>query len=264
MKKWTVFAGAALAVLVAVLWVGCEWTTGGTDEGLNTSRGAGLNINFSGVYRGMLSGGRAVARTSAGNITHLVINQSGNALEVTDNQGSHYRGAVGSPGVVAEATSGVYPAGAELVQAQVSWSGKDEVAQRNVEFVGVIHVIAVTDIQGTTSEDTRTQQSTRTYTQVIGIHTNLVVEITTPVPGGTVVTTIVYDEHTGREISRTEERIRSRSSTTEFSITEANSQYRLEGTWIEEGGVTAQVDARSPGTSGVIATTEAAGGGGGQ
>lgn len=270
MKKSMILIFCAGLAVGLTLLLGCEWTTGGSDEGFNTSRGAGINVNFSGVYQGMLGGGRAVSQTSAGAITRLVISQGGNTVEVVDNQGSTYHGSVGSPGAVATASGGAYPAGAELVQAQITWSGKDEVAQRDVEFVGVIHVIAVTDIQGTTREDTSTDSDTdtetRTYTVVQGGKTNIIVETTIPVPGGSIKTTITIDGETGEEISRTEERIEedvsTRTRSTEFSITEANSQYRLEGTWIEDGGVTARVDARSPGTAGVITTTEEGGGGG--
>ena len=45
------------------------------------------------------------------------------------------------------------------------------------------------------------------------------------------------------------------TESTEFSITEATSQYRLEGTWVELGGKTSGVQARSAGTSGLITTT---------
>ncbi|MBN1267947.1 MAG: hypothetical protein JXB04_00010 [Kiritimatiellae bacterium] len=266
MKKWlAVILCVGLSVSMG-LFVGCEWSSGGGDDSFNTSRGAGININFSGVYNGMLGGGRAVAQTSgAGAISRLVISQGGNTVEVTDNQGSTYRGSVGSPGAVSSATGGSYPAGAELVQAQITWSGKDEVAQRDVEFVGVIHVIAVTDIQGTTSADTSsdsdTDTETKTYKVVQGGKTNIVQETIVVTPIGSTKTTITIDGETGEELSRVSEEIStdtsSTSATTTFSITEANSQYRLEGTWIEDGGVSAQVDARSAGTSGIITTAEA-------
>lgn len=64
----------------------------------------------------------------------------------------------------------------------------------------------------------------------------------------TIVTTTI-ENSTGKEISRTTE------TTTTYNITEANSQYRLQGTWIEDGGVSTTVDALSPGTAGVITST---------
>ncbi len=41
-----------------------------------------------------------------------------------------------------------------------------------------------------------------------------------------------------------------------YYITEANTQYRLEGTWMEEDGVVSQVDAISKGSSATITSTE--------
>lgn len=268
---------------VTLVLVGCDWSSSGTS--LNTSQGAGVNINFSGVYDGNRAGGKVVGNTSKGNILRLVISQSGNRVQVVDNQGSRYEGTVGSPGVVATPdSSGAYPVGAELVQAQISFSGKDEVAQRNIEFVGIIHAVAVEDVKGesTTSTSTDTDNSSSTesenYTETSTITTNFNV-----INGSTITTTdsaydgdgnLVYQEVTvttilpsGDKITKTNVTVDNRSETktnndtttttktTSFKITEANTQYRLEGNWIEEGGKASGVDAISPGTAGVITTT---------
>ncbi|HNR95178.1 MAG TPA: hypothetical protein PKK36_11290, partial [Kiritimatiellia bacterium] len=166
MKKYLVWLCiASLSVVLA----GCDWSAGGSSDGFNTSKGAGVNINVSGVYSGAING-RAVERTSgAGQILSLVVSQSGNTVEVTDNQGSRYQGTIGAPGAVATATGGIYPAGAELVQYQINFSGKDNVAAQDVEFVGTIHAVSVSDIRGTssTSGSSTTDQNTRTTTETV-------------------------------------------------------------------------------------------------
>ncbi|MCZ7591215.1 MAG: hypothetical protein M5U15_03255 [Kiritimatiellae bacterium] len=107
MKMKCMMLVASLVGVGLLVGTGCDWSSGG--DSLNTSQGAGVNINFSGVYNGNI-GGRAVDRTSAGNISHLTIRQSGNRIEVVDSQGSHYSGSVGAPGVVSQPTGdGGYP-----------------------------------------------------------------------------------------------------------------------------------------------------------
>jgi hypothetical protein len=274
-----VCAAAACGILI-----GCDWSSNSTS--LNTSQGAGVNINFSGVYDGNLAGGKAVDKPTKGNILRLVISQSGNRVEVVDNQGSRYEGTVGSPGVVSQPdSSGAYPVGAELVQAQISFSGKDEVSQRNIQFVGIIHAVAVEDVNGEskTSSSTQTDDSTSTesenYTETTTIVTNfnvingstitettrayqpgtsnLVFEsvtVTTILPSGDrqTQTTVLVDN---RANTKTDNNTTTTTKTTSYKITEANSQYRLEGNWIEEAGNASEVDAISPGTAGVITTT---------
>jgi len=263
---------------------GCDWSSGGGSNSFNTSQGAGVNLNFSGVYRGELSGGKVVDKTSGGNIQTLTMSQVGNSLTVIDNQGSRYTGSVGSPGLAA-LPDGTIPAGAEFLQSQVNFSGKDGVSARDIEFVGIIHAVSVTDIQGKTTVKTASSGSTnfsntgstsgegRTTTRSVNngttTTTETISEIGTP---GTAfyevtTTTVVTDNATGVEISRNSSTTKSSGSgsgngntsvsteTTTFSITEANTQYRLEGTWIEEGGFTSGVKARSPGSSGTIQTT---------
>jgi len=289
------FASAMLAGSVAGLVLltnaGCDWSSGGGTNAFNTSQGAGVSLNFSGVYRGELNGGRAVEKTSGGNIQTLTISMVGNSVTVVDNQGSTYRGSVGAPGLLA-LPDGTIPAGAEFVQSQISFSGKDGVSARDIEFVGILHAVSVRDIQGKTTEKIESSgsgsgstnfnnsgsssgtQNTTTRTTNNGTTTERVT-VTTVNEGDTVITrteTIVTDNQTGQEISRNVTTTRSQgsgsgssnnrssSSTvrtfTDFQITEANTQYRLEGTWIEQGGFTSPVKARSPGSSGTIQTSE--------
>lgn len=285
MKSVIRFAHAFAISATISLMAGCDWSSSGTS--LNTSQGAGVNVNFSGVYDGNLAGGKAVDKPSRGNILRMVISQSGNRVQVVDNQGSRYEGTVGSPGLISQPDSnGAYPVGAELVQAQISFSGKDEVAGRNIQFVGVIHAVAIEDVKGTTttktsgssqtnvssnvSGDIKTGKTTQTINN--GVNTTIIEELIVGVPGEvgfyqkTTTTTTIKNE-TGETLSRdvkteklqsnisTKEQSTATVSTTKFTITEANTQYRLEGNWIEEGGNASSVDALSPGTAGVITTT---------
>lgn len=260
MKRIMLFAVATACSAGLLLFTGCEgWSSGGSADSFNTSEGAGISINFSGVFNGNLAGGLAVSATSGGPITRLVVSQSGNAVEVEDNNGSKYKGSVGSPGAVADAQSGVYPAGAELAQSQIAFSGHDNVAAKNVQFVGIIHAVAVADIKGSTTSDnsTSTQNPVTTTTTTDG--TNLTVTtVDNTVPGTTVTIVKTENAQTGQVISQTTTTTHSGTATTTYSLTEANTQYRLEGTWVEEGGVSANVDALSQGASGTIASTTAA------
>jgi hypothetical protein len=285
------FASASMAGLVAGLVLltnaGCDWSSGGGTNSFNTSQGAGVSLNFSGVYRGELSGGKAVEKTSGGNIQTLTISMVGNSVTVVDNQGSTYRGTVGSPGLLA-LPDGTIPAGADFVQSQISFSGKDGVSARDIEFVGIVHAVSVRDIQGKTTEkvDTSSSGSGSTNfnnsgsssttqsqsTRVVDGRTNTVITTTIVTPVNITVTEVIIDTQTGREISRnvtTTQNSGSGSGSssgsgstttvrtfTDFAITEANTQYRLEGTWIEQGGFTSPVKARSPGSAGTIQTTD--------
>lgn len=274
--KW-IWLAAALAGIGMFVGSGCDWSS--NSSSLNTSQGAGININFSGVYNGNISG-RAVDRTSAGTIASLTIRQSGNRIEVIDSQGSRYEGSVGSPGLIASPGSdGQYPPGAELVQAQISWTGKDGVAQKDVEFVGIIHAVSVEDVKSKTetrvitdnssktSTTTEQQGRTQTFTQNNGNTTTITEILTIGNPGdpfySQTVTTTVIDNKTGLIVSRdvkttgTTSRERTDEVTVEtintYTLTEANVQYRLEGTWIEKNSpIVSRVDAISRGTFGVI------------
>ncbi len=298
MKKSVTALAVGLLGVAAVLHSGCEWSGGGGTDSFNTSQGAGINVNFSGVYKGTLAGGKAVSKTSNGNITQFTLTQNGNSAEVTDNQGSHYKGSFGAPGLVANPESdGTYPAGAEVAQSQVTWSGHDNVSGKQIEFVGVIHIVTVTDVKGTSKTETHTSGSSsgstnssssgssggtsRTTTTSVdnGTNTTLTTVVTIGEEGDEffqqTVTTVTIDDATGQEISRNVTTSGSNSSgsssgsgkedtvttvtTTEYSIDESGGNWRLQGTWVEKGGVTASVDALSPGGVTITTTIENSG-----
>ncbi len=272
--KSIVLAGVVAAMGVALL-TGCEWGGSG-DNSFNTSQGAGMELNFSGVYKGTMSGGRLVASKAGAPVTTLIVHHSGNALEVTDNNGSTYRGTVGSPGAVASGNNGTFPQGANLAQAQINFTGNDNTAGgREINFVGVVHAVAVTDIRGTTtassdsSSTTSSDGGTRVTTTTTFDSTNRIdttVEVT-PLPNGgsqVVTTEVRFDRESGVELSRTQSITTENSSTrdnasyTTYEITEANTQYRLQGSWIEVGAGSGSVDGLSAGTAGLIQTTTTA------
>ncbi len=268
MKRALFLSLLASSLVVTALITGCDWST--HDAGFNTSEGAGVSINFSGYYHAT-EGGRLVKNTSAGNIVSLTIQQAGNSVEVHDNQGSTYRGTIGAPGAVSSSSGGSYPSGAQLVQAQINFSGHDNVSAKDITFAGIIHAVAVTDIKGTTETDTSTDTRTRTET----VTTNITIGST----GQEVITTITITEYDakGNEIFKkvsttkttpdgtvishnvsetgTRTDTSTKTATTTYMITEANTQYRLQGTWVEEAGKVSEVDGISPGNSGMISTT---------
>lgn len=293
------FTGAVLGVGLAL--TACEWT-GGSDGGFNTSK-VDFDVNISGQYIGMLSGGKAVERSSGGAITRLLLQQTGNAVQVTDSNGQQYRGTVGTPYSFGSFTGDAIPAGASVASFQVSWSGKDGTAARDIDFSGVINVITVEDVRGTTSDDstTRNQTSSSDFSrdvtsgddqstssadgstrdtessqdieggeqQVIileptGNGTTNVVIVTIPLPDTSVdestsssvdrardiASSVAQAQNTTQSSSTT--RDQSTTTTASFSITDANSQFRLQGTWIEKDGLVSNVQARSPGAAAVI------------
>ena len=266
MKKLCVAALSCILAVSVVFVTGCEWSSGGGDGGggsYNTSQGAGINVNFSGVYHGNYSGGKAVENTSNGNITRLVIQQVGNSITITDNQGSQYSGYVGAPGTAnVPGSGGTIGAGAEVMQAQINFSGHDNVAAQHVEFSGIIHVVTVADVTSSESSGSSSSGTTLTSTETYPDGTNRVVVETwtegTPTSHYYRVETVTtkYGGDTENVIDRKVETTTKQSTSSSYTLTEANSQYRLEGTWIEtDGGVVSGVDALSAGTSGVITTT---------
>lgn len=294
-KKAFVYGGLAALSLGLVFSTGCEWTGGGGTSSYNTSQGAGVNLNFSGVYNGTFGGGKAVANSSGAAITRFVLTQSGNAVEVLDNNGNRYKGNVGSPGLAftpsTDATvASVIPAGAQVMEGQITFAGRDGSSGKDVEFVGVIHAVAVSDIKGTTKVDrqgstnaqsstsssSQNQQTTVTKTFDDGTNTTTTSTVTIGNPTdpfyNQIVTTVVYDNTTGAQLSKTVTQTGSSQSsqgdssssgtttTTTYQITEANTQYRLEGTWLEKGGKSSDVDALSPATSGLVTQTATTGG----
>jgi len=227
--------------------IGCDWTTGG--ESINSSSEA--NVNFSGFYRGNLSGGRAVSPATGGIISSLVIQQIGETIEVRDSNGSVYMGRIF--GVTSAAGAGdVAAAGSTLVHAQVVWEGQDNIAAKNIQFAGTIRVVTVEDIVSSsssndsesTTETTDESEDSSEFTSEIGVDLGIGTNTTS-----TSSTTLNSESTTSTQTSTS-------SSGKEFSLTDANSQYRLQGTWVEVGGKNAQVDALAAGNAGTVTSTD--------
>ncbi len=329
------FTGALVSTALA--FSACEWS-GGSDGGFNTSK-VDFNANISGQYTGLLAGGKAVAVTSGAPITRLLIQQTGNAVEVTDTFGNKYRGQVGAPGAIGDFGT-IIPSGASVASFQVGWRGTDNTAGREVEFSGVINLITVENVQGDTSTQTTSSNnsnssdatrangsssdsastsantsnstsgstdgttsdsttattgtgaggdpgSTQTITVVepTGNGTTNVTTVVTTTPGDNITVTTGSGATTSATTDSTSDRTSdsgntsdstrtsavdnsstqssqnasdsTRTITSTFSISEGNAQFRLQGTWIEQGGLVAQVEARSPATASVLTTTTA-------
>ena len=280
MKRFIVVGGLSFAAATLGI-TSCDWS-GGSDGAFNSARG-GMDINISGNYRGILSGGKAVANTSGGAITSFVVQQSGNVLQVTDSNAQEYRGNVGSPLAVAELPaptadneSPVLPAGAQLANFSVSWSGKDGVAAKDIRFTGVINVVSVQDVNGTTKTDSNGNTTTITNNQggngTVTKNTTTTTTTTTGngVSGSQVVNEGVEGYFTTNRTVTVSNNVNNNTATSEtannntntsgtqttttntFQLTDANTQFRLRGTWIENGGVTSSVDALSAGAGGVL------------
>ena len=187
MNRLVSLTSTAAIVLAMGMMTGCEWE--GSDD-YNLSRGAGANMNISGVYtpRGtdpMIAGIDAVNR--------MTIQQTGDSLWIRDNGNSTYEGNAGAPGVVAgpNQLTGNYPAGGVLLQIQVSFNGFNQLTKADASFVGVLRALAKTEITGFKSTTTVNAGS-----------------------GGTTIENV---------------------DTIEYSLTEANTLWILEGQWIENG-----------------------------
>ena len=224
MRKFIIFALTAILGLSFAAFQGCDWEDTGSSS-YNTSRGAGITVNFSGFYKPK-SGTFLVTS----NITYLLITQIGNSLEVRDNNNSLYTGSVGAPGIQASPhfETGTYPAGAEMLQAQMSFGGLNALTGLEAQFVGVIHAVAVNSVYGTRSSTDTSVNTTDSF--------NLDVSDTST-PGTTV--TIGSSSNDAMNVQN--------GVTTTFGITEANTQYLLDGNWVEGGGVSA-IHAIAPGT----------------
>lgn len=215
------------AVLLATsmgIITGCEWEDSGT---FNTSQGAGSSVNFSGFYRP-----KSGAVLVGSNITHLVLSQVGNSIEVRDSNNSYYSGSVGSPGTVVnrDPATGSYPAGAIMVESQINFSGYNEVTSQDVNFYGIIHAVAVNDVRGVDTTAGTSFDNTSTLDVLV-----------TPAPGTTFSLTSTTNQNASTTI------------TTTYEITEANSQYVLQGNWVE-GGASYTVDAIAPAVSGTFSS----------
>lgn len=204
-KLLSVFVFAGLLLFV---FSGCEWEDA---DDFNTSQGAGIAVNFSGVYRP-----REGSVVVPPDISRLILTHVGNTIEVYDSNGSKYEGRIGSPGIVEkpDPVTGIYGAGANMLQAQLSFSGVNGKTRKDVSFVGIIHAVAVRDMTFTTSIS---QGSGNAYTNsgsnvIKGDSTNKLstMNFGTGDSGG-------YHNAGGQR----------------YSITQANTQYVLEGNWIE-------------------------------
>lgn len=265
-----------------MLMVSCEWS-GSSDGSFNSSR-AGLDVNISGVYRGELSGGKAVANKSGPNVSEFTVFQNGNAIEVIDTNGQRYQGTVGAPGAVTGIRSRAIPGGTQIAAYQVRWSGKEGVANQNIEFAGIISVVAVTDIEGTTttrtiannnsnsdssdqtsSSDSSNTESTQTEQGFDGSQTVILPgggtgeEIARAVTSTDSTVTDSTSSSSSSSSSSTDSDGTTTVDTSTFELTEANSQFRLQGTWIEEGGTVSQVKARGAGAGRLVVDGSSAG-----
>lgn len=213
-----------------LLFTACDWSSG-SQENFNTSGGS-ANVNISGFYRGA-NGGRMVANTSNGNINSMTIQQSGNTVQIVDNQGSTYKGTIGAPLVSDDLTDGSIAPGAIAATYQISFSGKDGVAARDINFTGVLTILTVTDIvaidRSSSSDQTRSSA------------TNSVFAPTDPLDTGT-----------GTSTDTTDDRTASSATSYTYSLSGPTSQLQLEGTWSEVGGVTSSVFGYGPPAQGNI------------
>jgi hypothetical protein len=248
--------------LMSLFMVGCDWTTGGDGYG---SR---VDINFSGTYNGQQSG-RAVSNIDGRPISRLVITQVGDTVDVFDNNGGRYRGRISQANTVTQAAGDSFAAGTQLAQAQVSWSGVNPATGREARFVGNISAVAVRDIRsnssGTTSNTSDIRTSTQSSTSADGstitqVQTEIGFDPLTGLENFRRETVRVIDAQTGSEISRTTstEGGSTQNTAQEFAISAQNTQYLLEGNWIESGGPTGYVRALAAGSAGTIGS----GGGG--
>jgi len=214
MRKTVAVVLTAMLVVAFVVFQGCDWEDTGSTS-FNTSRGGGVDVNFSGYYRPK-SGGYLYST----NVTHFVMTQMGNSLEVFDSNGSYYTGTIGTPGVLARPAfpSGIYPAGAVMLQAQISFSGRNAATGLDMQFVGIIHAVAVDQVNG----NDVTTGSTVDTSENFSIDT-----VDTSFPGTTV--TLGNSSNIATTVQT--------DVTTTFQITESNTQYALDGNWIEGGAV---------------------------
>ena len=270
MKNTMMVGGLAALFGLLMLSGGCDWGSGGGNS-FNSSEGAGVQVNFSGYYSGNYPDGKAVETSSGAPITHLTMTEAGNACQVIDNNGNKYNGSFGSPGLVystGNSSNSVIPAGAELMNAQVNFSGTDYSSGHKVTFVGVIHVVAVQDIQTTVSgsgsgatngtSTTGNGQAQTTTTSDDG--TNTVVTETIPTGSGTTTIVTTYNDTTHQQVSQTTTTTANASNSSgsgsgqssTYSITGANANYELQGQWVEQNGNTSGVDALSAAGSGVV------------
>ncbi len=203
MKKSCCFLFTAILAVFVFLVVSCEMED--YEEGYNTSKGAGVDMNFSGIYRGR----QGVPVVPARGITNLLLSQHGNMVQVWDNRNSYYEGHVGAPSVVMAPVGITVPAGTTVAEAHINFSGIDTELDRKVDFAGFVRAVSVSE-----SEANSSSRSTNSTVSVIS--TNL----------GVVTTQIITSAG---------------SMSAQYNITEGNRQYILEGRWMVEGSATTPV-----------------------
>ena len=240
MRKMTnLILGTSLVALMVM--TGCDWEDGGS---FNTSKGAGVNINMSGMYTG--HSGALVAGQA---ISSLLITQIGNSVEVRDSNNSLYVGTVGSPGVQAANASGAaYPVGASMLQSQINFTGENALTEETVNFAGIIRAVALDDVRGSTVTTTTTRD------QVLSEATNTLgttsLDIVAPPVTINDLTTTTGENSSGVQVQTVDEQ------STTFIITDANTLFILEGHWVEDSTVGA-VTGSAKSSAGSFVTTAA-------
>lgn len=169
-----------VSVIAALGFVaGCDWED---SDDFNTARGAGASVNLSGVYVGR-SGGNLLTREGAeASVSRLVLTHIGNTVEIRDNNNSYYTGNIGAPGVVSAPSgdTGTYPAGAEMLQAQINFTGRNEDSGSDIEFVGIVRAVAVSEVTSVdrtiTIQDQELDQTSQYQFNLTEANTRYVIE----------------------------------------------------------------------------------------
>jgi hypothetical protein len=238
-RRKSLISVLTVALMAIFLMNGCDWEDGGS---FNTSKGAGADVNISGMYTAR--SGELVAGMS---IASLLITQIGNGLEVRDSNNSLYTGSVGSPGVMGRASlGGAYSAGEEMLQSQISFFGKNALTGTDMSFAGIIRAVALEDVRGSTVTATTTTDSVdATATNNLGVTS---IDIVAPPVTISDATTITSEDSNGVTVENVNE------ATTTFIITDANTLFILEGHWVE-GGAVAAVSGHARSSAGSFSTT---------
>lgn len=219
MKRFALNLMSLTALAATVFVVACDWESG-SQVNYNSRVN---NVSISGFYEGQLPGGRAVSNTSNGTILNFAIQQSGNSITVRDNQGSRYKGTITAPDVRSDLSSDSLLTGMVVVAYQIGFSGKDNVAAREIEFSGNLILGTLRTVQANASGGASNSASERDT-------------VTGPIVDGDTTTS------SSSESSRTSQS----SSSNSFELNETNASLRLRGTWIEQGGVVSNVNAVAP------------------
>ncbi|MDA3872369.1 MAG: hypothetical protein PF795_00200 [Kiritimatiellae bacterium] len=237
MKSSLKLLATAVVGISTLFMVACDWSSGGDSNSYNTSNASNLS-NISGFYQGTFAS--QVVRGSG--ITHLTVQQSGNRIEIVDSNGAKYTGTVGSPVLVANLNSDI-GAGSQVASYQLSFSGN------NVDFTGVVNLVAVTDIQGHSRTvdqvNTDGSGSSNTTTETSEVDTPQQVGVDGVEPGQNVVTENITTSTSNNTETDTQ------TTVNEFELTDSNTQLRMRGTWIQNGAPAA-LDALAAGIMGNV------------